>query len=41
MIIYLANILGGTARGLLSQLILQAKAIWLQYYLKTGEGEEN
>ena len=25
----------------LSQLLLQAKAMWLQYYLKTGEGEEN
>ena len=39
-IIYLANILGGTVLGP-SQALLQAKAMRLQYYLETGEGEEN
>ena len=37
MIIYLANILGGTVLGesmMLIQLLLQAKAMWLQYYQK-------
>lgn len=36
-IIYLANILGGTVLGesmMLIQLLLQAKAMWLQYYQK-------
>ncbi|MXQ96644.1 hypothetical protein E5288_WYG019281 [Bos mutus] len=43
-IINLANILGGTVLGEsmgLIQVLLQAKALRLQYYLKTGEGEEN
>ncbi|XP_010829407.1 PREDICTED: patched domain-containing protein 3-like [Bison bison bison] len=43
-IVSLANILGGTVLGESmgpSQLLLQAKAMRLQYYLETGEGEEN
>jgi hypothetical protein len=43
-IINLANILGGTVLGEsmgLIQVLLQAKALRLQYYLKTDEGEEN
>ena len=43
-IINLANILGGTVLGEsmgLIQVLLEAKALRLQYYLKTGEGEEN
>ncbi|XP_040122790.1 patched domain-containing protein 3-like [Oryx dammah] len=39
-IVSLANILGGTVLGP-SQFLLQAKAMRLQYYLKTGGGEEN
>ncbi|XP_027817356.1 patched domain-containing protein 3-like [Ovis aries] len=39
-IVSLANILGGTVLGP-SQSLLQAKAMRLQYYLETGEGEEN
>ncbi|KAJ1074825.1 hypothetical protein K5549_019221, partial [Capra hircus] len=39
-IVSLANILGGTVLGP-SQALLQAKAMRLQYYLETGEGEEN
>ncbi|XP_026955882.1 patched domain-containing protein 3-like [Sagmatias obliquidens] len=43
-VVYLANILGGTVLGEsmgLSQLLLEAKAMRLQYYLKTGEGEDS
>ena len=39
-LVSLANILGGTVLGP-SQALLQAKAMRLQYYLETGEGEEN
>uniref|UniRef100_A0A8C6DCG6 Patched domain-containing protein 3 n=1 Tax=Moschus moschiferus TaxID=68415 RepID=A0A8C6DCG6_MOSMO len=43
-VVSLANILGGTVLGESmgpSQLLLQAKAMRLQYYLETGEGKEN
>lgn len=43
-VVYLADILGGTVLGEslgLIQVLLQAKALRLQYHLKTGEGEEN
>ena len=37
--VYLANILGGTALG--ESMGLSPKAMRLQHHLKTGEGEEN